>query len=198
MSEFRPRRLDKPEAFSFFRQLVNYDALKSGPRRLTYDAHLDYFIPDSAIDCHRDHLVVGDRLVKVLSMKEPPSQTFAFLLRDVYEIPGDLIACLEWQRIPSDRMRRDLQARRRHFFNKRVSLVNYLSEDTRPEEMLVDDSASATVRQLGDARDRLGGQWPFLRELFLDARACRRRSPRPAAAGRRGQEGNGCPRRRLL
>ena len=30
MSEFRPRRLDKVEAFSFFRHLVNYDAVKSG------------------------------------------------------------------------------------------------------------------------------------------------------------------------
>ena len=40
-------------------------------------------------------------------------------------------------------MRRDLQTRRRHFFNKRVSLVNYVSPDTRPEEMLVDDSATA-------------------------------------------------------
>ena len=31
VSECRPRRLDKHEAFRFFRQLVNYDALKSGP-----------------------------------------------------------------------------------------------------------------------------------------------------------------------
>ena len=84
-------------------------------------------------------------------MKEPPSHTFAFLLRDLYEMPGDLIACLEWQRIPGDRMRRDLHARRRHFFNKRVSIVNYVSPEAKPEEMLVDDSASATVRQLGDA-----------------------------------------------
>ena len=120
-------------------------------RKLTYDTHLDYFVSDASIECYRDHLLVGDRLVKVLSMKEPPSHTFALLLRDLYEIPGDLIACLEWQRISSDRMRRDLQARRRHFFNKRVSLVNYVAPDTRPEEMLVDDSASATVRQLGDA-----------------------------------------------
>ena len=120
-------------------------------RKLTYDTHLDYFVSDASIECYRDHLLVGDRLVKVLSMKEPPSHTFALLLRDLYEIPGDLIACLEWQRISSDRMRRDLQTRRRHFFNKRVSIVNYVAPDTRPEEMLVDDSASATVRQLGDA-----------------------------------------------
>jgi hypothetical protein len=48
-------------------------------------------------------------------------------------------------------MRRDLQTRRRHFFNKRVSIVNYVTPEARPEEMLVDDSAGATVRQLGDA-----------------------------------------------
>ena len=30
-------------------------------------------------------------------------------------------------------------------------LVNYVSSETRPEEMLVDDSAGALVRQLGDA-----------------------------------------------
>ena len=57
------------------------------------------FVSDSAIDCHRDHLLVGDRIVKVLSMKEPPSQTFAFLLQDLYEIPFVFVACLEWQRI---------------------------------------------------------------------------------------------------
>jgi hypothetical protein len=84
-------------------------------------------------------------------MKEPPAQTFADLLRDFHAIPGEFIACLEWQRISSDKMRRDLQTRRRHFFNKRVSIVNYVTPEARPEEMLVDDSAGATVRQLGDA-----------------------------------------------
>jgi hypothetical protein len=59
-------------------------------------------------------------------MKEPPAQTFADLLRDLHAIPGEFIACLEWQRISSDKMRRELQTRRRHFFNKRVSIVNYV------------------------------------------------------------------------
>jgi type IV secretion system protein VirB4 len=155
LSEFGLQRLPKPEAFHFFRKLVNLDAATTAAASLTHDTHLDYFVADSAVDCHRDHLVVGRRLVKVLSMKEPPSQTFAHLLGDLYAVPGEFIACLEWQRIPSDRMRRDVQTRRRHFFNKRVSLVNYLSSETRPEEMLVDDSANATVRQLGDALTEL-------------------------------------------
>ena len=155
IGEFGPTRLPKAEAFRFFRELLNYSPAVVDAARLAYDTHLDYFASDSPIDCHRDHLVVGDRLVKVLSMKEPPSQTFAFLLQDLYAIPGEFIACLEWQRIASDRMRREVQSRRRHFFNKRVSLINYVSPDTRPEEMLVDDSASTTVRQLGDALTEL-------------------------------------------
>lgn len=155
IADFGPTRLDKQDAFRFFRELVNYTPAVVDAARLTHDTHLDYFVSDSAVDCHRDHLLVGDRVVKVLSMKEPPSQTFAFLLQDLYEIPGEFIACLEWQRIPSDRMRREVQSRRRHFFNKRVSIVNYVSPETRPEEMLVDDSASTTVRQLGDALTEL-------------------------------------------
>ena len=155
LSDFGPKRLAKDEAFAFFRQLVNYDAATMAAATLTHDTHLDYFVADSAIDCHRDHLVVGRQRVKVLSMKEPPSHTFAHLLADLYTIPGEFIACLEWQRIPNDRMRRNLQTRRRHFFNKRVSIVNYITPESRPEEMLVDDSASATVRQVGDALTEL-------------------------------------------
>lgn len=144
-------KLPKAQAFRFFRELVNYDEGVIDAATLRYDSHVDYFVSDSAVECHRDHLQVGHRHVKVLSMKEPPAQTFADLLRDLHAMPGEFVACLEWQRISSDRMRRDLQTRRRHFFNKRVSIVNYVTLEARPEEMLVDDSAGATVRQLGDA-----------------------------------------------
>src|SRR5581483_2383056 len=74
---------------------------------------------------------------------------------------------LEWCRIPNDRMRRDLQTRRRHFFNKRVSLVNYVSPDTKPEEMLVDESAGATVKQLGDALTEMEVNGHFFGECSL-------------------------------
>jgi type IV secretion/conjugal transfer VirB4 family ATPase len=151
LSDFGPSRLTKQDAFEFFRALVNYEPSIRSASVTAPDTYLDYFVADSPVECHRDHLVVGHRRVKVLSMKEPPSQTFAHVLADLYAIPGEFIACLEWQRVPGDQMRRDIQTRRRHFFNKRVSLVNYISPDARPEEMLVDDSASATVHQLGEA-----------------------------------------------
>jgi type IV secretion system protein VirB4 len=152
LADFGLTRLSRSDAFRFFRHLVNYDVsvLAAAPSS-TPEAYLDYFVADSPVDCHRDHLLVGSQLVKVLSMKEPPSQTFAHILGDLLEVPGEFIACLEWQRTGQDRMRREIQSRRRHFFNKRVSIINYVSPETKGEEMLVDESATATVRQLGDA-----------------------------------------------
>ena len=66
-------------------------------------------------------------------------------------MPSRFVACLEWQRLPNDRIRREIHRRRRHFHNTKTSLVNYLHSDTKPEEMLSDDSAAATVQELGHA-----------------------------------------------
>ncbi len=73
--------------------------------------------------------MVGSQQVKVLSMKEPPGETFAYILGDVLAVPGEFIACLEWQRTGQDRMRREIQSRRRHSFNNRVALINYVSPE---------------------------------------------------------------------
>jgi type IV secretion/conjugal transfer VirB4 family ATPase len=146
----KPTLMPKADAFRFFRRLVNYTPDKHHAS-LKYDTHLDFYVTDSAVECHRDHLDVDDYHVKVLTMKEAPAKTFAHILQDLYTVPSPFIACLEWQRLSNAKMRRDLHTRRRHFFNKKVSLVNYLSSETKPEEMLVDDSATATVNELGQS-----------------------------------------------
>jgi type IV secretion/conjugal transfer VirB4 family ATPase len=146
-----PVLLPKDDAFRFFRQLLNYAPHKVDPVTRKYDTHLDIYVGDSEVECHRDHLLVDDFKVKALTMKDPPSRTFAGMLQSICAIPSPLIACLEWQRLGSSRVRRDLHRRRRHFFNKKVSIVNYLSPQTRSEDMLVDDSATAIVNELGRA-----------------------------------------------
>jgi type IV secretion system protein VirB4 len=144
-----PTLLGKADAFRFFRRLVNYAPHKTDGVSLPYDTHLDVTVADSTVECHRDRLEVDDYSVKVLTMKTPPAKTCAHVLQDLYRLPSPFIACLEWQRLSNACMRRDLHRRRRHFFNKKVSLMNYLSSQTTPEEMLVDDSATATVHELG-------------------------------------------------
>lgn len=147
----QPTRLGKRDAFKFLRRLVNYTDSKADGAGLRYDTHLDYFLADCSLECHRRHLDVDSAHVKVLTLKEPPSATYPHILEGLYTVPGEYIACLEWRRLPADRVRKDIHSRRRHFFNQRVSLVNYVAPDTRPDEMLVDETASGIVRQLGEA-----------------------------------------------
>ena len=151
----RPRLLPKGDVFRMLRHLLNYDEAVAAGFTLKYDTHLDFFVSDSSVECQRDHLVVGDQRVRVLTMKEPPARTYANLMQGLYAVPASLIACLEWKRIPDAKARGDVQSRRRHFFNRKVALVNYVSPQTKPEEMLVDDSASATVAELGQCLTEL-------------------------------------------
>lgn len=144
-----PAVLQKPETFHLLRRLLNYTPHKVQSGALKSNGYLDFYVSDSAVECHRNHLDVDGVAVKALTMKEPPAKTFAHMLRDLCGIPGTFFACLEWQRLPAARIRREIHSRRRHFFNKKVSLVNYVQSQTKPEEMLVDESATATVQELG-------------------------------------------------
>ena len=177
------RDSQKADAFRFFRRLVNYAPAQADGRG-TPVRHAPGLLRRGLARSSATAPIWMSTTsrVKVLTMKEPPAATFAHLLEDLYTVPGEFIACLEWRRIPNDRMRRDIQTRRRHFFNKRVSLVNYVAPDTRPEEMLVDESASATVKQLGDALTRAGGQRPLLRRVFAHPRPLRRRAAHASSA----------------
>jgi type IV secretion/conjugal transfer VirB4 family ATPase len=177
-----PRLLDKRATFQFLRQLLNYASSKATSGALKYDDHLDFYIADSSVACHRAHLEVDDYHVKVLTLKEPPAQTFANVLEGLYTIPSEFVACSEWRRIDNSSMRRNIRARRRHFHQSKTSMVNYIYSDTRPEEMLVDDSAAATVSQLGGALTELEvnshffGEYSFTLVLFDRAAERLRRS----------------------
>lgn len=146
----RPRMLGRQEAFTFFRRLLNYDPVRADGARLREDTFLDYDVCDATLECHRTHLRLDDAYVRVLTLKEPPSQTFPHLFQALYEIPSNLLLVSEWQREAQGAVRREIHAKRRHFHNAKVSLTSYLTETSAaPGELLVDDSAEALVRDLG-------------------------------------------------
>jgi type IV secretion system protein VirB4 len=150
-----PVPLDRQGVFEFVRRLCNYVEWKAHAAPLKYDGYLDYFAADSTLECHRAHLRVDDYYVKVLTMKEPPAATYALMLDALHRIPHPFIACTEWRRLPVDRIRREIRAKRRHHFNRRISLVNYISPETKPEHMLVDESATSVVSELGQCLSAL-------------------------------------------
>jgi len=146
----RPRLLGKSDAFTFFRRLLNYDPARADDTGLREDTFLDYDVCDATLECHRTHLRLDDAYVRVLTLKEPPSQTFPHLFQALYEIPSNLILVSEWQREAQGAVRREIHAKRRHFHNAKTSLTSYLSDTpAAPGELLVDDSAEALVRDLG-------------------------------------------------
>jgi type IV secretion/conjugal transfer VirB4 family ATPase len=148
----QPRVVEKWEAFSFVRQLLNYDRDKATAVHLSRDTFVDYDVADSMLECHRTHLRLDDYYVRVLTLKEPPRQTCPHLWQSLYDIPSELILMNDWQREADGPIRREIHAKRRHFHNSKISLTNYLPLTAVPPavgDVLVDDSATAMVKDLG-------------------------------------------------
>ncbi|HWB83492.1 MAG TPA: hypothetical protein VG675_05100 [Bryobacteraceae bacterium] len=144
--------LDKQDAFrSLFCRLLNYAPHKSDSLRLRHDRFVDYQAANSALECYRDHLKIDDFHAAVLSLKEPPAQTFPNMFRALQELPANFVAVTEWKREDNLKMRRAIQTRRRHHHVSKSSFLNYVwgSQPARPDEVLVDDSEAAHVADLG-------------------------------------------------
>ena len=148
--------LDKDRAFRFFRRLLNYAPYKCESVGLRYADFVDYQLCDSALECHRDHLRLDDYFVKVVTLKDPPARTFAHMLRELLGIPSEFIVSSEWKRESNLRMHKLIQAKRRHFYNSKSSLLSYLnSSPTAARDQLIDEGAVAVVHELGACLEAL-------------------------------------------
>jgi type IV secretion/conjugal transfer VirB4 family ATPase len=166
-------RLTKSEAFRFLGRLLNYAPYRIDHMRLKYDFSVDRQLVGSALECHRDHLRVGDHCVKVLSVTEPPAQTFAHMLRALLELPSNVIVASEWNRTSNAAIRRLIRTKRRHFHNSKTSMANYL-DNAPPSDrhLLVDDADEAIVNELGmslrefEVNGNYFGEWSMTVVLY--------------------------------
>jgi type IV secretion system protein TrbE len=165
--------LDKSAAFELLRRLLNYSRHTADLVTLTEDRFVDYAVAGSSLECHRDHLRLHDTYVRVLTVKQPPRQTFAHMLQPLYELPANVIICTTWRAEEESQTRRMIQSKRRHHHNRKSSLTNYLgSTPAAPGEMLIDDAAVAMVDDLGgclkeiDLHGRRFGHWSMTAVLY--------------------------------
>ena len=194
-------RQSSDAVFRFLRLLANYDASTLAAATAPPEMYLDYFVADSPVECERDHLRVGRQRVKVLSMKEAPAQTFAHVLEDLYTVPGEFIACLEWQRLANDRSNAPRPAQ------PPAPLVPQTRVDGELCVVVRAAPGRAAARrperrgdrpdQLGDALTAMEVEGHFLWRVLRHARPLRPRGPRRRAGGRGSSQGAGHPRRRL-
>jgi type IV secretion/conjugal transfer VirB4 family ATPase len=153
VSDFLPARiLPKQEAFSVLKKTLNFDAQKLGATRLKHDTFLDYYLPESHVECHRRHLRVDDDYVKVLTLKEPSAQSFPLIFRHLLEVEANYHVVTEWKKEDSGKTRRAIQSKRRHFHNTKRSFTSQVNLNDLPaQDMLLDDSKEAQVRELGQS-----------------------------------------------
>jgi type IV secretion/conjugal transfer VirB4 family ATPase len=152
VSDFLPVRiLDKQEAFRVLKKTLNFHPDKLDLAKLKYDTFLDYYLCESQLECHRGHLRVDDYYVKVLTLKEPPAQSFPLIFNHLLEVRANYYVVTEWKKEDSGKTRRVIQAKRRHFHNTKRSFVSQVNlNDAPPQEMLLDDSKESQVRELGE------------------------------------------------
>jgi len=152
VSDFLPvRMLDKQEAFRVLKRTLNFRPDKLELAKLKYDTFLDYYLPESPIECHRGFLRVDDYYVKVLTLKEPSAQSFPLIFKRLLEVEANYYVVTEWKKEDSGKMRRTIQSKRRHFHNTKRSFASQVSLNDAPtQDVLLDDSKESQVRELGE------------------------------------------------
>jgi type IV secretion/conjugal transfer VirB4 family ATPase len=150
------RVLGKQEAFKILKRLLNFDPQKLELAKLTHDTFLDYYLPESHLECHRGYLRVDDFYLKTLTLKDPPARTFPLLLKRLLQVEANFHVVTEWQKEDPGATRRVIQAKRRHFHNTKRSFFSQVNLNDAPaHDALLDDSKEAQVRELGQGIEEL-------------------------------------------
>jgi type IV secretion system protein VirB4 len=150
--------LDRQGQFTFLRRLLNYDDWRvAGKPQSTQ--FLDYQVVNSNIEAERDHLRVGDHIIRVLTMKEAITETRPLALDALLKIPANFRVVTEWTPLAADKARKEVNKRRRHFNMSKTGFVSQMGNDatkTNPRDVLVDESKQADIENLGDCLRALG------------------------------------------
>jgi type IV secretion system protein VirB4 len=150
--------LDRQGQLTFFRRLLNFDDWRvAGKPQSTQ--FLDYQVVNSNIEAERDHLRVGDHIIRVLTMKEAVTETRPLALDALLKIPANFRVVTELTPLAADKARKEVNKRRRHFNMSKTGFVSQMGNDatnTNPRDVLVDESKQADIENLGDCLRALG------------------------------------------
>ncbi len=157
------------ETFRILRRLVNFRPSKIQDARLYSARRIDYQLCDSELEAHRGYLRMDDDYLRVLTLKELPSETRPLLLQGLFDIPANFHVVTEWHPVDNARARKEIASRRRHHHNSKTSFVSNLQDrqNSGPKDELVDDSKEAAIAELGAALTALGMESKSFGEFTL-------------------------------
>lgn len=155
--------LDKLRGEDLFRAL----ALSANSRSAAMEARsvsphgLDRQLALSDVEGYRDHLRLDAERVETYALLDPPAASRAHLFGEILDLDAELDLACEWSREDTAKSRRRMSSARRHYHQKRYSMLAHASAgDAAPQAQgaLEDRAAQAEAVQLGEA----------LRELEVD------------------------------
>ncbi len=157
------------ETFRILRRLVNLRPSKINDAPLCDTRHLDWQVCDSELEAHRGYLRLDDDYVRVLTLKELPSETRPLLLQGLLDVPANFHVVTEWHSVTNEKARKEIASRRRHHHNSKTSFVSNLQDrsNTANQDNLVDDSKAAAVGELGNALTVMGMEGKNFGEFSL-------------------------------
>ena len=170
LNDLMPIELSGAEGtFRILRRLVNFRPSKVHNARLHSTQHIDWQLCDSELEAHRDHLRVDDDFVRVLTLKELPSETRPLILNGLLDVPANFHVVTEWHPVDNAKARKEIASRRRHHHNSKTSFVSNLQDrqNTGNQDNLIDDSKEAAVAELGAALTALGMEGKHFGEFTL-------------------------------
>jgi type IV secretion system protein VirB4 len=164
------RVLPKDEAFAFFRLLTNLDPEIAGAEHLKHDSHVDYFLPSLPLACTRDGLRIGGTELEVLSLKEPPRNTFPHVLRDLLALQTNFILCTEFKRVLNEKAITTIRAAQSHFHWSQwvadiPSIVSMVINRGNRQNVIADKSALNDVEDLDKTLARINNGGEYLGEF---------------------------------
>ena len=148
--------LDQERQFRFFRRLLNYDDWRIDGRPQSTQ-FLDFQVVQSDIEAERDHLRVGNHIVRVLTMKEAIKETRPLVLDQILKIGGNFYVVTEWAPISAQQARKEVTKYKRHFNLTKTRFISQINDDgaSRRDE-LVDESKEDDLDDLGECLRALG------------------------------------------
>jgi type IV secretion system protein VirB4 len=161
--------LGAEKTFRLVRRLVNFRPSKIHDAPLTSARHLDWQVCDSELEAHRGYLRMDEHFVRLLTLKELPSETRPLILNGLLDIQANFHVVTEWRPVTNEKARKEIASHRRHYHNSKTSFVSNLQDrqSTGNQDNLVDDSKAAAVAELGNALTAIGMEGKHFGEFTL-------------------------------
>ncbi len=162
--------LDKNQAFAFFRLLVNLNPEIAAAEKLISDRQIDYYMPSLPLVCGSEGVRVGEAQLEVLSLKEPPQNTFPNILRDLLALEANFILCSEFKRVLNDAAITTVRTAQNHFHWSQwvadiPSIVSMIVNRGNRQNVIVDKSAVNDVADLDKTLARINNEGEYLGEF---------------------------------